>query len=205
MPDCKPRIIFPARSDHKEELSDTGMPQWFALSVKSRYEKAVAQTLGTKGFQTLVALYKKKHSYGGRCKEFELPLFPGYVFCQFDVSHRLPVLTTPGVMQILGNGNRPAAVDETEIRSLQTAIKARFVLHPFPFLEVGQKVRIEEGVLAGVEGVVIRLKGSLRLVLSVTLLQRSVLAEVDQDQVSVKRVRAPGNGSARFHDCDSSM
>ena len=97
-------------------VSEMGLPQWFALAVKPRFDKAVARTLDTKGFETFLPLYKKRHNYGARCKEFELPLFPGYVFCRFNALMRLPIVTTPGVTHILGdrkqagssfrNGNR---------------------------------------------------------------------------------------------------
>jgi transcription antitermination factor NusG len=167
-------------------VSEVGLPQWFALAVKPRFDKAVARTLETKGFETFLPLYKKMHNYGARCREFELPLFPGYVFCRFNALTRLPIVTTPGVTHILGTGNRPAPLSETEIASLQTAIKAQLPLQPFPFLQVGQRVRIGEGVLEGVVGIVISLKRSVNLVLSVTLLQRSVMLEINRDQVDLE-------------------
>lgn len=191
-------------SDRADSLAETGIPQWFALAVKPRFDKAVARTLDSKGFETLLPLYKKQHKYAARCRESELPLFPGYVFCRFNVLTRLPILTTPGVTQILGTGNRPIALSETEISSLQTAIKAKLPLQPFPFLQTGQRVRIEEGVLAGVIGIVMRSKQSLRLVLSVTLLQRSVLLEIDRDQVSVERQLQPAFEETR-HDSLSTL
>jgi transcription antitermination factor NusG len=169
-------------------LLGTGGPQWFALAVKPRYDKAVARMLEIKGFQTFVPLYTKQHKYVGRCKNSELPLFPGYVFCRFNALTRLPILTTPGVLQILGTGNMPIPLSETEITSLQTAIQAQLLMQPFPFLQVGRKVRIDAGVLAGVEGIVIRVKPCPRLVISITLLQRSVLLELDRDQVIAERV-----------------
>jgi transcription antitermination factor NusG len=168
-------------------VSEMGLPQWFALEVKPRYDKAVARALDAKGFETFLPLFKKKHSYGTRSKEFELPLFPGYVFCRFSVLTRLPILTTPGVTHILGIGNRPVPLSETEIASLQTAIRTQLPVQPFPFLEVGQRVRIEEGVLAGVVGIIVRVKQAVNLVLSVTLLQRSVLLEINRDQVGVEQ------------------
>ena len=170
------------------DLGRCNAPQWFALAVKPRYDKAVARTLNTRGFETLLPLYKKQHKYGARLKQSELPLFPGYVFCRFNAPARLPILTTPGVIKILGIGNKSIALSEDEIASLQVAIQAQVPLQPFPFLEVGQKVRIDKGALAGVEGIVISFKQYLRLVLSITLLQRSVLLEIDRDQVSAENV-----------------
>jgi transcription antitermination factor NusG len=187
-------------TDRANSLSETGTPQWFALGVKPRFDKAVARMLESKGFETLLPLYKKRHRYAARCKVAELPLFPGYVFCRFNVLTRLPILTTPGVTQILGTGNTPIPLSENEIVSLQTAIKSDLPLQPFPFLQVGQRVRIEEGALAGVVGIVIRCKQSLRLVLSITLLQRSVLLEIDQHQISVEREIQPALGETQHHN-----
>jgi transcription antitermination factor NusG len=162
----------------------TECAQWFALVVKPRFDKAVAQALESKGYETLVPVYKKYHKYGCRSKHFELPLFPGYVCCRFPVQARLPIVTTPGVIRVLGVRNGPIPLSDTEINSLQTAIKSQVPVQPFPFVNTGQRVRINRGVLAGVEGIVLALKGELRLVISITLLQRSVLLEIDRDQVS---------------------
>ena len=175
--------------DHANRHPETGTPEWFALAVKPRHDKAVAKTLETKGFQTFLPLYTKRQAYASRTKSYELPLFPGYVFCRFNAFRRLPILTTPGVTQILGVGNMPIPLSETEITSLQIAIKAQLLVQPFPFLQVGRKVRIRKGALAGVEGIVMGSKQCLRLVLSVTLLQRSVLLEIDRDHVSAEEIR----------------
>lgn len=174
---------------HANRHQETGTSEWFALAVKPRHDKAVAKRLETKGFQTFLPLYTKRQEYATRSKYSELPLFPGYVFCRFNAMRSLPILTTPGVTQILGVGNMPISLSETEITSLQIAIKAQLLMQPFPFLQVGRKVRIHKGVLAGVEGIVMGSKQCLRLVLSVTLLQRSVLLEIDRDHVSAEGVR----------------
>jgi transcription antitermination factor NusG len=158
--------------------------QWFALVVKPRFDKAVARALEFKGYETLLPLYRKFHRYGSRSREFELPLFPGYVCCRFDLCTKLSILTTPGVVRILGDGNAPAPLSDKEILSLQTAIRARVPVQPFPFLNAGQRVRINRGALAGLEGIVLGPKPRLRLVISITLLQRSVVLEIDRDDVS---------------------
>ena len=184
-------------ADRANRLLDAGMPQWFALATKPRCEKTVARTLQTKGFQTFSPFYNKRHEYGTRHKVSELPLFPGYVFCRFNCLTRLPILVTPGVTQILGAGRTPIPLSEIEMDSLQTAIKARLSVQPFPFLAVGKKVRINRGVLKGVEGIVLSYKQDFRLVLSVTLLQRSVLLEIGSDQVSLEPVPKPATREYR--------
>jgi transcription antitermination factor NusG len=172
----------------RSEVEGRVQHRWYALAVRPRHDKAVSRTLENKGFQTLVPLYKKSHRYAARFRETELPLFPGYVFCRFSPQTRLPVLTTPGVIQILGAGRLPIPVDETEMESLQTALRLHLPLWPYSFLEAGQRVRITEGALMGVEGVVMTYKQCLRVVLSITLLRRSVLLEIDRDYVSTEGV-----------------
>jgi transcription antitermination factor NusG len=158
---------------------------WFALSVKPRFDRAVARTLESKGYETLLPLYRKQH-HGTRCsRDSELPLFPGYVCCRFDVRSRQPILMTPGVVEILGTGDVPIPLAEIEVVSLQKAIRAGLSLQPFPFVAAGQRVRIVQGALAGVEGLVMSCKQTLRLVLSISLLQKSVLLEVARDEVTV--------------------
>jgi transcription antitermination factor NusG len=163
-----------------------GSPRWFALAVKPRFDKSVAQALEMKGYETLLPLYKKHHKYGTRSRFSELPLFPGYVCCRFDAQSRLPILTTPGVIQVLGAGNMPVPLADVEVNSLKTALKANHPVVPYPFVDAGQRVRINSGALAGVEGIVISFTQRVRLVLSITLLQRSVLLEIDRHLVSVE-------------------
>ena len=153
--------------------------QWFAIAVKPRHEKRVAYVLDTKGYETFLPLYKHRHRYAARMRDFELPLFPGYVFSRFDLFKRLPVMITPGVSRILGTGTYPTPVDPVEIASLRTTLAKAVSAKALPFLQTGNKVRISEGPLRGVEGIIVLVRGEPRIVLSATLLQRSVLVEVD--------------------------
>lgn len=157
--------------------------QWFALGVTARHEKAVARILNQKGYETLLPLYVNRHDYGNRTREFELPLFPGYVFCRLDASVRLPVLTTPGVVQIVGAGRTPIPVDSGEILAIRTVVRARARMVPWPFWKTGQRGRVVRGPLSGIEGIVTTVKESVRMLLSVSLLQRSLLVELDADCV----------------------
>jgi transcription termination/antitermination protein NusG len=159
---------------------------WYALKVKPRHDKAVNRMLEAIGYETFLPLYTVRRRYTTRWKQAELPLFPGYLFCRFHPRSKLPVLMIPGVTQIVGAGRTPMAVEEAEILSLRTAARAGVALEPLNFFHVGQKVRITDGPLAGVEGTVIRSQPSLQLVLSVTLLQRSVLLEIESRRVALE-------------------
>jgi transcription antitermination factor NusG len=114
-------------------------------------------------------------------KELELPLFPGYSFCRFDVSHRLPILTTPGVIGIVGIGKIPAPVDLDEIEAVRLILRSGLAAQPWPLLRVGSKVYIERGPLVGLEGIVTNTDKVFRLIVSVSLLQRSVAVEIDRE------------------------
>jgi transcription antitermination factor NusG len=167
---------------------------WFALQVRTRQEASVAQQLNGQGYERFLPLYKLRKRWSDRIKEVNTPLFPGYLFCRFNPQDRLPILKTPGVIQIVGFNNGPTAVDEAEIRSIQTLVTAGVPHQPWPFLAAGDRVRIESGPLLGLEGILIDVKRSHRLVLSVTLLQRSVAVEIDSaliTAISPTRLRQP--------------
>jgi transcription antitermination factor NusG len=170
-------------------FSETDNEKWFALYVKPRHDKAVARLLTEGGRDCFLPVRVRRHLYGGRIKEFELPLFPGYVFCRFDPFKRLPILVTPGVLSIVSIGRVPAPIDDKEIFSLRSAVNARLALEPCDYFHTGQRVRITTGALRGVEGRVIQIKDSIRLVLSITLLQRSVQCEIDETWVTAADAR----------------
>lgn len=161
------------------EPSQLGNAQWFALSVAPRHEKKVSLQLEQKGYETFLPVYRQQHRYGRRIREFQLPVFPGYLFCRTDPSLRLPVLTTPGVFHFLGVGNIPSPIADEEVGAIQMAARAGIRMEPHSYWEKGQKGRIVSGPLTGLEGIVVHSNKPLRLVLSITLIQRSVLVEID--------------------------
>jgi transcription elongation factor/antiterminator RfaH len=152
---------------------------WYALQVWVRKESTIATQLESQGFECFLPKYKSLREWSDRRKEVEQPLFPGYVFCRFEYAQRRPVVVTPGVLQVVGYGRTPLAVEDREIEAIQTAVASGVQSQPWPYLEVGEKVRIHTGKLSGLEGILINFKGNHRVVLSVTLLQRSVALEVD--------------------------
>ena len=170
---------------------------WYALQVRPRYEKVIASTLLGKGYEGFLPLYRQRSRWADRIKEVQLPLFPGYLFCRFDLNRRLPIMVTPGVMHIVGIGKTPHPIDDDEIAALQSIVISGLGAEPMSYLNVGERVRIEIGPLAGVEGILTALKGSRRLVVSVTLLQRSVSVEIDKSWVvAVDPLRVLRAGSA---------
>jgi transcription antitermination factor NusG len=168
----------PTAESVESSLKKSDLP-WFALQVRTRHEAAIAGFLEAKGYQQFVPLYKFKKRWSDRIKTMEAPLFPGYLFCRFDPQYRLPILKTPGVIQIVGYDRIPTPIDETEIDAVQTLVASGLQTQPWPFLAVGERVRIESGSLRGLDGIVVKMKENHRLVVSITLLRRSVAVEID--------------------------
>jgi transcription antitermination factor NusG len=157
---------------------------WYAIRVKSNRENTVAASLGYRGYESFLPVYRARRQWSDRMMDVELPLFAGYVFCRLDPRARLPVLTIPGVVLFVGIGHFPTRIDDTEIANLQAIASTGLPAAPWPFLRTGQRVRIERGPLKDMEGLLIEIKNSFRLVVSVSLLQRSVSAEVDRDSIT---------------------
>lgn len=163
---------------------DPRSSRWYALYVRSRHEKVVEGGLRGKGYTAFSPFYRTKRKRVDRIAAIDVPLFPGYVFCLFDPTKRLPILTTPGIVGIVGPGNRPEPVDDTEIASIRTLALSGRPVQPWPFLRSGQRVRLQAGPLVGAEGIFLRVKDEYHLVVSVTLLQRSVSVMVEKEFVS---------------------
>lgn len=165
--------------------------QWFAVRVKSRCEKAVALMAQNKGFQQFLPLYRSRRQWSDRQKSLELPLFPGYVFCRLQPQFRLPLLTIPGVLHFVGIGKIPAPLEDAEIAMIQSAIGSGLYAEPWPFLEIGQRVRLDAGPLAGLEGILVGTSKQHRFIVSVTLLRRSVAVAIERSWAT------PVNGTVR--------
>src|SRR5271168_5382130 len=164
------------------DLASEPLP-WYALQVRTRYERAVAEYLSGLDYEWFLPVCKDRKRWSDRIKEVELPLFPGYLFCRFDVENRLPILKTPGVVQLVGYNRQPVPVDESEIFAIQTLVSSGVPNQPCSFVEVGDRVAIATGPLRGLEGILVESRGRHKFVLSVSLLQRSVAVEVDSISV----------------------
>lgn len=164
---------------------------WFGIHVKSRCEFRAYEDLCCRGFETFLPVTSMRRRWSDRIKKLSLPLFPGYLFCRFSLSDRLSVLNAAGVAQIVGTTRGPVAIGETEIQSIQTLVFSKITITPWPYLEAGQLVCIDNGPLAGVEGIILHVEyGKPRVVVSVPLFMRSVAVEIERDWIcSVRKSR----------------
>jgi transcription antitermination factor NusG len=173
-------MISQIESYNPESMYSPVPDQWYAVRVRSNYEKVSALHLEERGYEKFTPSYKMERRWSDRKKEIEQFLFPGYVFCRLNPQYRLPVLSAPGVVGLVGCGKIPAPIPDYEIDRIRTMVQSGLLVTPWPFLELGQTVLIEQGPLAGVEGILEEVKGKCRLIVSINLLRRSVGAEVDR-------------------------
>jgi len=179
---------------------------WFAVHVRPRREKLVAWLLRNKGFQVFLPLCRTMRRGFGRLRKLEVPLFPGYLFCRFNPHDRLPILITPGVHSIVGAGRIPVPIEEKELEAIRAVVGSGVAVETVPYLRAGARVRIASGPLRGVEGILLDANKKRRLVISVTLLQRSVAVEVDRAWVQLfGQHRAGSEQPSRTSDVPASM
>jgi transcription antitermination factor NusG len=155
------------------------IPQWCVAYTSANHEKRVTEQLLQRSVEHFLPLYESVRRWKDRRMKLQLPLFPGYVFVRLFLCDRLKVLQVPGVARLVGFNGQPAVLADKEIEALRTSTVAYLRPEPHPYLKVGRRVRIQRGVLEGVEGILIRRKNALRVVLSIDLIMRSVSVEVD--------------------------
>lgn len=158
---------------------ETVYPRWYAAYTSANHEKRVAEQLEVRSVEHFVPLYESMRRWKDRKVRLQLPLFPGYVFVRLALRDRLEVLKVPGVVRLVSFNGLPTPLGDKEVESLQRALAQGVRAEPHPFLTVGRRVRITAGPLAGHEGILVRRKGSLRVVLSMDLVQRSIVVDVD--------------------------
>jgi transcription termination/antitermination protein NusG len=163
---------------------DDSAGRWFVLTVPTQHEIAVKERLETKGYTVSVPTCQVRRRWSDRVKTIVLPLFPGYVFCQFKAEERLPVLSTFGVRGAICFGGQLAALDNADVERVQRMADSGLHLQSLEGLRNGMRVKILAGPLSGMEGVLSHIQGSARVVVNVSLLNRSVAVHVAPDIVA---------------------
>ena len=156
---------------------------WYAIVVKSQAERAVEAALGQKNYETFFPVVSTERRWSDRTKRVEAALFPGYVFCRFDPDRRLPIMSTPGVREIVGFGRHAAPVDDAELTALRMVLASGASVEGCEYLRAGDTVEVTKGPMRGLRGSLLEVKGGCRVVLSVELLQRSVSVEMDRTRI----------------------
>jgi transcription antitermination factor NusG len=165
--------------DVKGLPSDYAKVRWYAAYTSANHEKRVREQLDQRCIASFLPLYETMRRWKDRRKRLELPLFPGYVFVRMALVDRLRVLQIPSVVRLVGFNGHPSPLPDEEIEGLKNSLACEVRAEPHAFLTEGRRVRIKAGPLEGREGILIRRKGTLRVVLSIELIRRSIVVDVD--------------------------
>jgi transcription antitermination factor NusG len=158
-------------------------PRWYAAYTSANHEKRAALQLAQRSVEHFLPQYESVRRWKDRRMRLQMPLFPGYIFVRLPLRDRLQVLQVPGVARLVGFNGLPCALPDSEIEAMRTCLERKAYLEPHPYVQVGRRVRVKCGPLAGLEGIVVRKKNRVRFVISLDLIQRSVAVEVEAGDV----------------------
>jgi transcription antitermination factor NusG len=158
-------------------------PQWYAAYTCANHERRVADQLASRGVEYFLPHYESVRRWKDRKVRLRMPLFPGYILVQVALRDRLRVLEVPSVVRLVGFNGRPAPLPEADVTRIREFLERGFRAEPHPYLTVGKRVRVKNGPLAGMEGILSRRKGKLRVVISIELVQRAVAVDVGEADV----------------------
>lgn len=181
--------VPPAMASAAESVvaADFATTRWYAAQTCSRHEKRISEYLQARGVSSFLPLYSAQRRWADRKVKVELPLFPGYLFVHIPLTERLRVLELPGVVRLVSARGQAVPIADAEIDSLRQGLSSGGNAEPHPFIKVGEKVQVIAGPFAGCTGILVRKKDSLRLVVSLDIIMRSVAVEVDACDIEPSR------------------
>ena len=155
--------------------------RWYAVQTRGRHEKKVANKLSEKGIITYLPALREVHRWSDRNKLVEVPLFPCYTFVRVaaDSSERLRILQTDGVVRLVGNGSELCPIDDRQIDNIRKLLGTKVPVAMYPFLKVGQRIRVRSGSLNGLEGILVSRPRESTLVISIDAIQRAIAINID--------------------------
>lgn len=154
-------------------------PAWYALRVRSNFERRIAERIGQEGIETFVPTYPERTRWSDRQKTVDRLILPGYVLIRTEARRAITSAShTAGVVDLLGFPQAPAAIPDAEVEQFRRVVSATSAIEPCAYV-AGEAIEIDSGPLAGVRGVVTRTRGATHVVVAIELLRRAVRVEVD--------------------------
>jgi len=157
---------------------------WYVILTRAGSEKFVTLQLENAGYECYLPMGRFAQKLGNRTRALEVLFMPGCLFCRMNPRERLTVLTTPGVIQIVGVGSSLVPIHEADIAAIRRVEKSMLPTTPWPYMQAGQRAEIVTGPLKGLMGIVVESKSGTKLVLSIDILERSIAVEVDEKWIS---------------------
>ncbi|HXA84431.1 MAG TPA: UpxY family transcription antiterminator [Candidatus Dormibacteraeota bacterium] len=179
-------------------------PKWYVLYVRSNQEKHVAQHLKDREVEHYLPTFESVRQWRDRKVKLLSPLFPGYVFIRLALTERLKALAVPNVVSLVGTRNNPSVISDAEMEWVQRGME-HGKAEPHPYLTVGARVVIKAGPMAGMEGILVRMQNSTRVLVGLNSISRAFAVEVDGDWVECVTPKAGPSACllAEGRECDS--
>jgi transcription antitermination factor NusG len=177
-------------------------PMWYAGYTCARHEKKVSEQLSQRSIEHFLPLYETVHRWKNGRHRVQLPLFPSYIFLRIPLAEKLRALQIPGFVSFVGFGGVPFPLEEAEVTRMQEALNSGVMAKPHPYLKVGSRVEIVSGPLEGMRGILLREQGQCRVVLSIDLIMRSIVVEVDASEVVPLKAEPTAPSQATFTRSD---
>jgi transcription antitermination factor NusG len=167
-------------SPNGSPLDTSQVTEWYAIQTRYRFERKVTAQLQHKGLETFLPLVGELHQWSDRQQTIDIPLFSGYTFSRFHLSaeSRMEILHTDGIIGLITFAGKAVPIPAKQIHDLQMLLSQRVPCALYPFLKVGQQVRIRGGCLDGLEGI-LGLRGDKNLVISIESIQRSIAIKIE--------------------------
>lgn len=163
---------------------DQSAPRWYAVQTRGRHEKKVASQLIEKRIETFLPTLREVHRWSDRKKIVEVPLFPSYTFVRIQPQQeRISVLQTEGVVRIVASGGELAPVEDKQIEGIRSLLASGVAVTMYPFLKIGQRIRVRGGCLHGLEGILLSRPRESTLIVSVDAIQRSIAIDCGGYQI----------------------
>ncbi len=174
-----------AGSSNQEMSALIGLhePYWYAVYTYANHEKSVARQFEFRAIEHFLPLYERMSQWKDRRLRIQVPLFSCYVFVRLALAEKLRIVEVPGVVRLVGFNGRPSPLPEHEIQGLRAGLSEGAHAAPYPYLQVGHRVRVRSGALQGLSGILLKKKNDCRFVLSMELIQRSIAIEIDAADV----------------------
>ena len=167
-------------TEDKLAIDSAATLNWYALHIRSRHEKRVAERLVSQSLETFLPLHRSRHTWkNGMHVDVDLPLFPCYLFARASIHDRIRLLQHPGVLGFAASSVRPTVIPDGEMFALRKATE-NLKAEPHPYLNNGDSIRIVAGPLAGMTGILTRRKHEYRVVLTIEAIMRSIVVEVSE-------------------------
>ena len=159
------------------------IPRWYALYVRSRYEKRTEDDLRRKGIESFLPLIEEIHVWSDRKKRVEEPMFRGYVFVRSHLRDKVSIMQADGVVRFVGIRQYPSPIPDDEINWVRILAKSPDAIRREEYIGTGERVRILAGPFQGVEGFVTMVRGDSRVVVSIPSIAQAVSVQVSMDFV----------------------